>query len=168
MVDVAKVGMFGDYIGTFVWDDSYRVARFEYDNDFIGKGIEPSPQHLTPKHMHKRSFLLLLTAIFAIVAGCSRLDTESLILGTWQNYNEDSQLSSDTDLVITFSQDGSAAFQVFNLLSGEMTEYTERYSIDKKNLTIGNESYTIVSITEDKMTWKKVGEGDAYSHFRKK
>lgn len=39
-----------------------------------------------------------------------------------------------------------------------MTEYTERYSIDKKNLTIGNESYTIVSITEDKMTWKKVGE----------
>ena len=49
-----------------------------------------------------------------------------------------------------------------------MTEYTERYSIDKKNLTIGNESYTIVSITEDKMTWKKVGEGDAYSHFRKK
>ena len=98
-----------------------------------------------------------MTAIFAIVAGCSRLDTESLILGTWQNYNEDSQLSSDTDLVITFSQDGSAAFQVFNLLSGEITEYTERYSIDKKNLTIGNESYTIASITEDKMTWKKVG-----------
>lgn len=26
MVDVAKVRMFGDYIGTFVWDDSYRVA----------------------------------------------------------------------------------------------------------------------------------------------
>ena len=43
MVDVAKVRMFGDYIGTFVWDDSYKVARFEYDNDFIGKGIEPSP-----------------------------------------------------------------------------------------------------------------------------
>lgn len=43
MVDVAKVRMFGDYIGTFVWDDSYKVARFEYDSDFIGKGIEPSP-----------------------------------------------------------------------------------------------------------------------------
>ena len=43
MVDVAKVRMFGDYIGTFVWDDSYKLARFEYDNDFIGKGIEPSP-----------------------------------------------------------------------------------------------------------------------------
>ena len=25
MVDVAKVRMFGDYIGTFVWDDSYKV-----------------------------------------------------------------------------------------------------------------------------------------------
>ena len=43
MVDVAKVRMFGQNIGTFVWDDSYRVARFEYDNDFVGKGIEPSP-----------------------------------------------------------------------------------------------------------------------------
>ena len=43
MVDVAKVRMFGQNIGTFVWDHSYRVARFEYDNDFVGKGIEPSP-----------------------------------------------------------------------------------------------------------------------------
>ena len=43
MVDVAKVRMSGQNIGTFVWDDSYRVARFEYDNDFVGKGIEPSP-----------------------------------------------------------------------------------------------------------------------------
>ena len=43
MVDVAKVRMFGQNIGTFVWDNSYRVARFEYDNDFVGKGIEPSP-----------------------------------------------------------------------------------------------------------------------------
>ena len=43
MVDVAKVRMFGQNIGTVVWDDSYRVARFEYDNDFVGKGIEPSP-----------------------------------------------------------------------------------------------------------------------------
>ncbi len=31
MVDVAKVRMFGQDIGTFVWEDSYRVARFEYD-----------------------------------------------------------------------------------------------------------------------------------------
>ncbi len=43
MVDVAKVRMFGQDIGTFVWEDSYRVARFEYDKDFTGKGIEPSP-----------------------------------------------------------------------------------------------------------------------------
>lgn len=39
MVDVAKVRMFEQNIGTFVWDDSYRVARFEYDNDFVGKGV---------------------------------------------------------------------------------------------------------------------------------
>lgn len=43
MVDVAKVRLFGQNIGTFSWDDAYRVARFEYDKDFLGRGIEPSP-----------------------------------------------------------------------------------------------------------------------------
>lgn len=43
MVDVAKVKMFGMYVGTVRWDSSYEVARFEYDAQFAGKGIEPSP-----------------------------------------------------------------------------------------------------------------------------
>lgn len=43
MVDVAKARLFGQNIGTFSWDDAYRVARFEYDKDFLGRGIEPSP-----------------------------------------------------------------------------------------------------------------------------
>ena len=43
MVDVAKVKMFGKNVGTVRWDSSYEVARFEYDAQFAGKGIEPSP-----------------------------------------------------------------------------------------------------------------------------
>lgn len=43
MVDVAKVNMFGQPVGTFRWDDRYDVARFEYDNSFIGRDLEPSP-----------------------------------------------------------------------------------------------------------------------------
>jgi len=43
MVDVAKVNMFGQPVGTFRWDDRYDVARFEYDNSFVGRGLEPSP-----------------------------------------------------------------------------------------------------------------------------
>lgn len=43
MVDVAKARLFGQNIGTFSWDDAYRVARFEYDKDFLVRGIEPSP-----------------------------------------------------------------------------------------------------------------------------
>lgn len=31
MVDVAKVGIFGMDMGTFRWDESYNVARFEYE-----------------------------------------------------------------------------------------------------------------------------------------
>ena len=40
MVDVAKVKMFGMNVGTVRWDSSYEVARFEYDAQFAGKGIE--------------------------------------------------------------------------------------------------------------------------------
>mgnify|MGYP006786680435 CR=1 FL=1 len=43
MVDVAKVTMFGENVGTFRWDNTYDVARFEYDAQFVGKGVEPSP-----------------------------------------------------------------------------------------------------------------------------
>ena len=43
MVDVAKVSMFGIPVGIFNWDDRYGVARFEYDQSFIGHGLEPSP-----------------------------------------------------------------------------------------------------------------------------
>lgn len=43
MVDVAKVNMFGMPVGTFRWDDRYEVVRFEYDNSFVGRGLEPSP-----------------------------------------------------------------------------------------------------------------------------
>lgn len=43
MVDVAMASMFGIPIGTFRWDDRYGIVLFEYDNSFIGRGIEPSP-----------------------------------------------------------------------------------------------------------------------------
>jgi len=43
MVNVARVRMFGIPVGTFSWDESYGVARFEYDHSFIGRGLEPSP-----------------------------------------------------------------------------------------------------------------------------
>ncbi len=43
MLDEARVKMFGMNIGTVRWDSDYEVARFEYDAQFAGKGIEPSP-----------------------------------------------------------------------------------------------------------------------------
>lgn len=43
MVDVARVNMFGQPVGTFRWDEHYQLAQFEYDKDFAGRGIEPSP-----------------------------------------------------------------------------------------------------------------------------
>lgn len=43
MVDVARVNLFGQRMGTFRWDDRYQTVQFEYDRDFVGRGWEPSP-----------------------------------------------------------------------------------------------------------------------------
>lgn len=43
MVDVARVSMFGIPVGVFSWDNRYETVRFEYDHNFIGYNLEPSP-----------------------------------------------------------------------------------------------------------------------------
>lgn len=43
MVDVANVKLFGRKIGSLLWDSVRERAVFEYDDSFVGKGIEPSP-----------------------------------------------------------------------------------------------------------------------------
>lgn len=56
MVDVAKVKMYGLNVGTFRWDSRYDVAHFEYDDDFINKGLEPSPIMMPVRHGRVYSF----------------------------------------------------------------------------------------------------------------
>lgn len=43
MVDVARVNLFGEQVGTVRWDAGLNTALFEYADNFIGRGIEPSP-----------------------------------------------------------------------------------------------------------------------------
>lgn len=43
MVDVAKIKLYDNDLGTFRWDSNRRIALFEYSPGFVGKGIEPSP-----------------------------------------------------------------------------------------------------------------------------
>ena len=43
MVDVARVNLYGQPIGSVRWDQRYEIAQFEYDPDFVRQGIEPSP-----------------------------------------------------------------------------------------------------------------------------
>lgn len=43
MVDIAKVRLYGNDLGTFRWDERYAVAQFEYADSFVGRGIEPAP-----------------------------------------------------------------------------------------------------------------------------
>lgn len=43
MVDVAQVNLYGQVMGYVRWDNQYDRALFEYDADFVRKGIEPSP-----------------------------------------------------------------------------------------------------------------------------
>ena len=53
MVDIARVNLYGQPVGTFRWDNNRQLAHFEYADSFIGKGLEPSPIHcqiLTGEH----------------------------------------------------------------------------------------------------------------------
>ncbi|MDE6381157.1 MAG: type II toxin-antitoxin system HipA family toxin [Muribaculaceae bacterium] len=43
MVDIAKVNLYGQHMGSVRWDSSRNIASFEYADSFIGKGLEPSP-----------------------------------------------------------------------------------------------------------------------------
>ncbi len=43
MVDVAKVNLYGETVGTFRWNSRHNAAEFEYAPDFARLGLEPSP-----------------------------------------------------------------------------------------------------------------------------
>ena len=43
MVDIAKVNLYGQHMGSIRWDNSRNIALFEYSDKFIGQGLEPSP-----------------------------------------------------------------------------------------------------------------------------
>ncbi len=43
MVDIARVNLYGQPVGTFRWNNNRQLAHFEYAESFIGKGLEPSP-----------------------------------------------------------------------------------------------------------------------------
>lgn len=64
MVDVARVTMFGENIGTFRWDKTYDIARFEYDTQFVGRGIEPSPLMMPVQQGRIYSFSNLNREVF--------------------------------------------------------------------------------------------------------
>lgn len=43
MVDIARVNLYGQAVGSIRWDDNRQIAFFEYADSFVGKGLEPSP-----------------------------------------------------------------------------------------------------------------------------
>lgn len=43
MVDVARVNLYGRMVGTFYWDQRRQAVQFEYDQSFVGCGLEPAP-----------------------------------------------------------------------------------------------------------------------------
>lgn len=69
MVDVARANMFGRPVGTFRWDERYGLAQFEYDKDFIGRGIEPSPLMMPVRQGRVYSFGMLNKDTFCGLPG---------------------------------------------------------------------------------------------------
>ncbi len=59
MVDVARVLLFGKPMGIFRWEERYQVAQFEYDSQFVGTGLEPSPLMMPVRQGRVYSFASL-------------------------------------------------------------------------------------------------------------
>lgn len=43
MVDIARVHLYGQTVGSLRWDNRREIALFEYADGFVGSGLEPSP-----------------------------------------------------------------------------------------------------------------------------
>lgn len=43
MVDIARVNLYGQPVGSLRWNSNRQAAFFEYADSFLGKGLEPSP-----------------------------------------------------------------------------------------------------------------------------
>lgn len=56
MVDIAKVNLYGQQIGSVRWDSSRNTALFEYADNFVGMGLEPSPILMPVRHGRVYSF----------------------------------------------------------------------------------------------------------------
>ncbi|MDE5882318.1 MAG: type II toxin-antitoxin system HipA family toxin [Muribaculaceae bacterium] len=56
MVDIAKVNLYNQHIGSVRWDSSRNIALFEYTDNFIGRGLEPSPILMPVRHGRVYSF----------------------------------------------------------------------------------------------------------------
>ena len=56
MVDIAQVNLYGQHMGSVRWDSSRNVASFEYADNFIGKGLEPSPILMPVRYCRVYSF----------------------------------------------------------------------------------------------------------------
>jgi len=69
MVEVARVLLSGRPVGAFRWDDSRGVAHFEYDPDFVGRGLEPAPLMMPVREGRVYSFASLGFDTFAGLPG---------------------------------------------------------------------------------------------------
>ena len=65
--------------------------------------------------MRNRVVTIVTLLILATTTGCGKLDTDNMLLGTWQSVQKESSIASDTDLEITFLSDGTASFQRFDV-----------------------------------------------------
>lgn len=47
MVELVNVKLWGEFVGTALWQDSTATAAFEYDKSFVAKGLDLSPIHMS-------------------------------------------------------------------------------------------------------------------------
>ena len=121
------------------------------------------------------------------LSGCMKenaqrnLNRAEWLIGTWYEYYDPTIFAMDGSSVVTFSADGAALWQYYDLFSGGKWNLDYRYTFEKNILTIsstedyGNDdpgAYEVIFLNKDEMAWQRVGTtyskgswSSDYKHF---
>lgn len=101
------------------------------------------------------------------------------LIGSWYEYYDPSVFAFDGSSVVTFSDDGSALWRYYDLLSNSSSSYDYRYFFNNNILSLIRENeegdaYEVIFLNKNEMAWQRVGTtyspgswASDYKHFKR-
>ena len=123
-----------------------------------------------------------MTALTMTLSGCMKMGAEmdlnrsEWLIGTWYEYYDPTVFAMDGSSQVSFSEEGTAQWRTFDILSGGSWYGNYQYTYEKNILTLVSdtetEAYEVIFLNKDEMAWQRVGTtyskgswSSDYKHF---